>query len=69
MTNEVLTADEVARHLGISPGRVRKLAISRGLGRRLSSSHRATWIFTAEDIERMRERHPGQPRKGKLDKT
>jgi len=52
------TTAEAARELGVSPQRVRQLAASRGVGRRISRD----WVFTREDIEALRVRRPpGRP--------
>lgn len=57
---DLLTTAEAARELGVSPQRVRHLAASRGVGRRIGRD----WVFTREDIEAMRVRRPpGRPRK------
>lgn len=47
---DILTARDVAACLGISPRRVRALAASRGVGRRITGA----WLFRPEDVERLR---------------
>jgi len=46
-----------AEVLGITPRRVRALAVSRGLGWQTARD----WVFTPEEVESMRERTPGRP--------
>ena len=53
------TAQEVASLLGLSTRRVRALAASRSLGRRIGPF----WVFTAADVDGMRVRVPGRRRK------
>ena len=55
-----MTTTQVAAELGIHPSRVRRLAISRGLGTKITDR---LWLFTAEEVEKMRTREPGRPRK------
>jgi hypothetical protein len=54
---DLLTAADVAAALGLTPSRVRALARSRGVGRRVGRD----WLFGASDLERLRERTPGRP--------
>lgn len=51
------TAQEVARLLGLSARRVRALAASRGVGRRIGP----LWVFAGADVDAMRVRVPGRP--------
>jgi hypothetical protein len=53
--------EEVAAQLGITGRRVRALAESRGLGAKVGKN---TWVFRAADVEAMRERVPGRPKRG-----
>ncbi|MCO5215784.1 MAG: type II toxin-antitoxin system HicB family antitoxin [Thermomicrobiales bacterium] len=52
-----LTANDVARILGISARRVRAIAQSRGIGERFNR----TVMFFQEDIDRLRPNNPGRP--------
>lgn len=53
------SSEEVATELGISNRRVPALAKSRGLGQKVGNS----LVFTPEEVDAMRERRPGRPRK------
>lgn len=55
----VYNASQVADELNVSLHRVYALAKSRGVGSHLGR----IWIFTQKDIEAMKERKPGNPRK------
>ena len=55
----MLTAKQVAEKRGIGSGRVKELAKSRHLGKKLGSQ----WVFTEGEVEKMRTRTPGRPRK------
>jgi hypothetical protein len=55
----VFNVSQVAAQLGICNSRVRQLAHSRHLGITLGR----IWMFTEADIEAMRIRKPGNPRK------
>jgi hypothetical protein len=57
MTDRLYTATEVADQLGISVAWVKRLA-QRGIGRQVGK----VWIFTAADIERLRERRTARGR-------
>ena len=52
-----LTADDIARQLGITSRRVRALAQSRGIGERFNR----TVMFYEDDVERLRPGKPGRP--------
>lgn len=54
----ILTTADIAAELGITTQAVRQLARSHGVGQQIS---RGTWVFTPEDLERMRDRRPGTP--------
>lgn len=56
----LLTAAQVAEQLGISTHRVAELARSRNVGTLITPRMR---LFTAEDVEAMRERPVGRPAK------
>lgn len=58
------SAIEAGSELGISPSRVRRLAVSRRLGDHLGPM----WVFSVADIEGMRDRKRGRPRKGESPK-
>ena len=51
------STETVANELGISPMRVRQLAVSRQVGRKLARD----WLFTSAEIDRMRVRRNGRP--------
>lgn len=53
----LLTAPQAAERLGVSPGRVRQLAVARGVGKRVGRD----WIFTEADLAAMTDRRPGRP--------
>ena len=53
------TTTEAAAELGIDESRVRRIASDRGLGYKLGRD----WRFTDGDVEAMRSRVPGRPRK------
>ena len=55
----LFNAADAARTLGITSARVRALAVSRKVGTKVGRD----WIFTLQDIEAMRERKPGRPKK------
>lgn len=57
MTPKLLSPADVAAVLGISPRRVRAIAISRKRGRRVSGR----WAFTKHDLDGMRIRVAGRP--------
>jgi hypothetical protein len=48
MENDCLSTIELAERLGVTPGRVRQIALSLGLSRKGRD-----WLFTAEDIEKI----------------
>jgi predicted RNase H-like HicB family nuclease len=54
-----LRTQNVAEQLGLSEDRVRKLAASRGLGRKWGRD----LFFTESDVEAMKVRKPGRPKK------
>ena len=54
-----LRTSVVAERLGLSEDRVRKLAASRGLGRKWGRDY----FFTESDLEAMKIRKPGRPKK------
>lgn len=55
----LMDAAQVAATLGISARRVRALAASRHLGWQTGRD----WVFSPEDVEAMRVRIPGRPRR------
>ncbi|HHW13514.1 MAG TPA: hypothetical protein GXX28_01100 [Firmicutes bacterium] len=59
----LLTVDDVARELGVTPARVRALAKARhdrfGIGWQVPGSR--TWLFRPEEIELLRPGRPGRP--------
>lgn len=57
--NFVLTAADVALELGISKRRVLQLAHSRSVG----SMPGRDWLFTPEEVDALRVRKIGRPRK------
>jgi len=56
---DYLTTAQVARLLGVTPRRVRQLAVSRNVGHK----HADRWAFSAEDVAAMRDRPVGRPPK------
>lgn len=50
------TVNQVAQQLGIDASRVRRLAETRGVGRKLG----VQWVFTADEIDNLRERPAGK---------
>ena len=59
MTN-LHTTQKVADALGISIPRVKQLAVNMQLGQKVGRD----WVFTDEDVERMRQRDDGRRRQG-----
>jgi len=59
-----LRTSNVAEQLGLSEDRVRKLAASRGLGRKWGRD----LFFTESDVEAMKARKPGRPKKSAASK-
>lgn len=57
---ELRTTEQAAAELGIDRTRVHRIATERSLGWLVSPRTR---VFTAADIDAMRERTPGRPRK------
>lgn len=51
------TTQSAARELGIDQSRVKRMAATRGLGRKLGRA----WLFSREDLEAMRSRKRGRP--------
>lgn len=68
MTTDLYSAQQAADLLGVTRAWLTRLAEQRGIGTRIgSNSPRAQWVFTADEIEAMRERKttPGPaPRDG-----
>lgn len=52
------TTADVAHALGISPGRVRRLAKKRGVGRKENDQ----WVFTDREVDKLRDRRTGWPK-------
>lgn len=61
VVSDLLTTADAARELGVSPQRVRQLAVSRGVGQRIGRD----WVFTRRDIEVLhaRNRTVGRPKR------
>ena len=59
MTNPLSTTQQAADALGITARRVRQLASELGIGQRMGRD----WVFTEDDIERIRQRNKKQGRK------
>lgn len=57
LANEAMDTAAAARELGLTPGRTRRLARSRGVGQ----VERGQWVFSPADIDAMRDRRPGRP--------
>ena len=51
------TSAQVAKGFGITPGRVSRLARSRGVGVFVGRD----WLFRPSDVDAMRTRQPGRP--------
>jgi hypothetical protein len=66
MTPSLHTTEQAAQRLGIHPGHLRRLALSLGIGQKLSERVR---VFTDEDIERLRVRETRPGRKTRKDGT
>lgn len=60
IATSIYTVSQVADILHVTDDRVRRLALSRGVGRKLDAR---TWVFTAADVDAMRIRIPGRPPK------
>jgi predicted RNase H-like HicB family nuclease len=60
-----MTTAMVAKDLELSEDRVRKLAASRGLGRKWGRDY----FFTESDLEAMKIRKPGRPKKSETRRT
>lgn len=60
MTERLYSTAEAARILGIEPRTLRQVARSRGLGTRV---HARALVFTAADLDALRVRPVGRPRK------
>ena len=54
----LLTTTQTAAELGIDESRVRRIAATRGLGQKIGP----VWVFTPEEVDAMRVRHPGRPK-------
>jgi len=54
------TTRQVAEMLGVTPRRVRQLAISRNVGTKIGGQ-RGLWLFSPEDVDAMRSRPVGRP--------
>lgn len=57
---ELMDVPAAAEFLGVSPRRVRQLALSRNLGWQVS---RGTWLFRPDDLAIMQERRVGRPKR------
>lgn len=56
---ELMTTADVAAALGVTVGRVRQLARARGAGWEIGRD----WLFRPEDVDALRDRRPGRPRR------
>lgn len=56
--NEVVSAEQAADVLGISPGRVRVLIRA---GRLPASKFAGRWVVQRDDLQFVQERRPGRP--------
>jgi excisionase family DNA binding protein len=61
MTDGLLTTRQAAKHLGISPRRVRALIKA---GRLPATKHGSSWAIKENDLELVKERPTGRPPKG-----
>lgn len=57
--HELVTVPQAALELGITEGRVRTIARTRNLGWRIGREY----LFRATDIDAMRDRKPGRPKR------
>lgn len=57
--HELITVPQAAVELGITEGRVRTIARARNLGWRIGREY----LFQPADIDAMRDRKPGRPRR------
>ncbi len=60
LRDSLMTPEDVASELGISARRVRALAKARNVGWHPT---RAIWLFLPDDVDRLRSRRPGRPRR------
>mgnify|MGYP000882152541 FL=1 len=58
-TSPLYTTQQAADALGLTTGRVRQIARSLRIGQRIGRD----WVFTEDDIERIRQRNKKQGRK------
>ena len=56
---ELLTTDKVGLIFGVSARRIRQLARVRNVGQQVSG----IWVFTSEDIDLLRPKTTGRPKK------
>ena len=64
MRSEFLTTNQVAAELGVTPQRVRALIRSGRLkAKTIGEGNRATYLILPADLEAVRDRKPGRPRK------
>lgn len=56
----LLTTEQMAARLKISTRRIRVLAKTRNIGWQIS---RGVWLFTPDDVDKLRPRLPGRPTK------
>jgi hypothetical protein len=61
--SEMRTTAQVAEELGIHVATLRQIAGRRGLGTRIGEGRRSMLLFSPADIEQLRERRRGRPRK------
>jgi hypothetical protein len=55
-----MTTKQAAAAIGIDRTRLTRLATARNVGWRVGRE----WLFRPEDIEALRDRRPGRPRRG-----
>ena len=62
MSHNPLSVSEAAKALGVTPGRIRQMILA---GRLKATKVGSFWIIQPEDLEAVRYRRPGRPRKEK----
>lgn len=59
---ELMTTEQAARSIGRAPRTVQQLARAHGIGWQIS---RNTWLFRPEDVEQLRDRPVGRPKRSR----
>ena len=63
-SKQVYRAVDAAEILDLTPGRVRRLAVHRGFGKKYGPKGSQYWLYSADEVESMKTRGPfrGRPR-------